>query len=698
MLLLALDTKHLFSTVKMKKITLLAFALLMSVVGYSQYYSLDWDLGQNPGGLNNDAEFPRGGGLPADWTWIASGPISDWQEVPLPFKFTFDGTEYSRIKVGNGIVTFDLAASTFPGNTPSNLPHTDIPNTSIAIWGINVGSGDFLVSKTFGSAPNRQYWIQFNTAKAAGLNDGWAYWSIVLEEGTNNIYIVDQRNNCVQGQQLCTGKTAFTLGIQIDGSTAYEIAGSPAVANRSGNDATPADNVYYAFYPGVQPDDDVMVSDLALERDHVLANGAIDIKGTIRNIGAKELNSIDLVYKVDGGTEVVDQITGLSVASGASYNFSHKTPFTPASSGNYKIDLEAKLPNGNADADASNNTASVDIRVHDKIFVRKPLYEIFTSSTCGPCNPGNTNFHDVIGAVENECVYIKYQQSWPGTGDPYCTQESNTRRTYYGVNSIPRMEIDGGWDGNAGSFTSQMHTDAVAVPAFMDIKAELVRWGKHVEVSVDIEPVTDFPGNNLLHIAIMEATTFDNAKTNGEFEFKQVMKKMMTGGSGINLGSLKKDVKVDRDFTWDFKGDYTLPADGTQGNWINHNLTHSVEDFEELMVAVWVQNQDTKEVFQSTYAVRMNASVADLASESKFTVYPNPAENQANINFELTGASNVSVSVITTSGQEVQAVNAGMLNAGENNVNVDLSNLNAGVYYVQLKTDFGVFTKPVTVK
>lgn len=260
------------------------------------------------------------------------------------------------------------------------------------------------------------------------------------------------------------------------------------------------------------------------------------------------------------------------------------------------------------------------------------------------------------------------------------------------------MEVDGGWDGNASSFTTQMHSDATGLPAFMEITAESIQWGKHVEVNVEVNPASDFQGNNTLHVAIMEKLTFNNEKTNGEAEFENVMKKMMTGAVGINLGTLKKDTKVERKFTWNFKGDYTLPFDGQSSNWINHNTAHSVEEFEDLIVAVWIQNASTKEVHQATYATQTNTSVVDMTQESKFTMYPNPATDVTSVSFDLTTGSDVQVSVLNVSGQEVAVSNAGVLNAGENTVDVDVSNLTKGVYYVQLVTDFGTFTKPLTVQ
>ncbi|MCB9261946.1 MAG: Omp28-related outer membrane protein [Flavobacteriales bacterium] len=682
----------------MKKFTLILLALSLSIVGKSQYYILDWELGQNPGNLNNDPEYPVGGGLPNTWTTVMTGPVTGWSgDINIPFTFNFNGSDYTTCKVGEGLLTFGTPSS-YPGNTNAALPSTSLPDNTIAIWGITVGSGDFIVSKTFGSSPNRQFWVQMNTAGHPNLKSGWAYWSIVLEEGTNNIYIVDQRNQCTNGTTACTDKTAFTVGLQFDGSNAISLAGSPSVQNRAGNDATPVDNVYYAFYPGTQAGEDIMLTDIDMKPDYVLANGSASVKGTFRNIGANAITSFDINYSVNGGADVTQNISGVNIAPGAYYNFTHPTAYTFPQIGKFDIKVWTSMPNGNADANMANDEMNFTFNVHDKVFQRLPLYEIFTSSTCGPCNPGNANFHNVIDSKEDECVYIKFQQSWPGTGDPYCTAESNDRRNYYAINSIPRMEIDGGWDGNAQSFTAQMHNDSKDKPSFVGITATATKmYGKTVAVNIELDPAADFSGTNLLHVAIVEGTTYQNVKSNGETEFTHVMKKMMTGGSGQNIGTLTKGSKVSKTYSYTFNGDYKLPADGSQANWINHTTANSVEEFSDLQVIVWLQNSTTKEVYQAAYA-DLTSGVIDLTASNSFNIYPNPATNNVNVEFDLTGSSNVEVKVLNTNGQELSTENLGNLSQGSNSATIDVSNLAAGVYYIQLVTDFGMVTKPVTVQ
>ncbi|MBL0071768.1 MAG: hypothetical protein IPP34_08130 [Bacteroidetes bacterium] len=78
--------------------------------------------------------------------------------------------------------------------TSQLLPSALIPDNSVCVWGLQAtGANDNIVVKTFGTAPNRQYWIFFTSYSIPGNTAGWTYWSIVLEETSNKIYLVDQR-------------------------------------------------------------------------------------------------------------------------------------------------------------------------------------------------------------------------------------------------------------------------------------------------------------------------------------------------------------------------------------------------------------------------------------------------------------------------------------------------------------------------
>ena len=124
------------------------------------------------------------------------------------------------------------------------------------------------------------------------------------------------------------------------------------------------------------------------------------------------------------------------------------------------------------------------------VAVRQPLIEVFTSSTCGPCAPANTTFTNLMGQqTAGDYNFIKYQMSWPGSGDPYYTTEAGTKRTYYGVNSVPNAQIDGGWNGHAGQITQTILNDFKAVPAFVELGGYYYVDSQTVHMDFTIDPL-----------------------------------------------------------------------------------------------------------------------------------------------------------------------------------------------------------------
>ena len=207
----------------MKK-TILSLMALVSLGAFAQtgYYVAPGTGSGNPGGLNGDAEYPPGGGLPTGWTTLITGPQNEmWSASQnMPFAFKFNDQDVTSYKVAaNGVVTFDVATTITPSAVNGDLPNAGIPNQSVCVWGAGAtATGDYVISKTFGTAGKRQHWIQYNSCSEANIGTGWVYLSIVFEEGTNNIYIVDQRYNGTAASKL-------SLGLQIDGSTAVKLSG-----------------------------------------------------------------------------------------------------------------------------------------------------------------------------------------------------------------------------------------------------------------------------------------------------------------------------------------------------------------------------------------------------------------------------------------------------------------------------------------
>jgi hypothetical protein len=552
-----------------------------------------------------------------------------------------------------------------------------------------------IITKTVGTAPNRQHWIQFNFFGEPNIDDGWTYWGVVLEETTNNIYIVDMKTLPVKGGALTSGNVKMSLGIQIDGSTAISVDGSPEVKAQqtTKNIFTAEDNSYYTFAPGTQPSDDLINKGIEMDKYVLLSDGPFDVTVNVRNLGADALSFAEVHYSVDGGASAGGAVTtSTNIPSLANGTLTSPTKWSPAGVGKYMIKAWSANPNGNADGNALNDTATFEVQVVDALVQRKMLNEVFTSSTCGPCRPGNVNYNDVINGRENHST-IKYQVWWPGTGDPYCTQEVRTRAGYYSVNSVPRMEVDGGWDGNAGSFSASLYESQEAIPSFLKISGVAKNtWKNTISIDVELDPVADYSSTNLkLFAAIVEETTYDNKKTNGETEFEMVMKKMMPSATGMALSPMTKGTKVTKTLSHEFKGDWRLPLDGSAAQHINHNTENSIETWDDLKIVVWVQDFVTKEVIQSnTFAVASNATES---LEKVVRVFPNPAEDMFNIKASSMSSEVAKVEVTNVQGQIVYT--SDMVN-GEHQINT--ATWQAGVYMVSVEGANQHFSTKVVVR
>jgi hypothetical protein len=679
----------------MKRILLSIFALSAAALSAQSGYYLSPCAGTgNPGNLNADPEYPVGGGLPATWSTVMSGAKTspEWSAAQaIPFGFQFNGSDVSSFKVSStGVLTFDINSSVAaPAAANEALPSANIPDQSVCVWGLTLNaSGDYIVSKTFGTAPNRQLWLMYASATEANIGTGWSYMSIVLEESSNNIYVVDQRVQCVKNGAQCTDKTKLTVGMQIDGSTAISHASSPAFACSNNNDPTPADNRYFAFMPGTQPVDAAAATSVNLAPYLKLSEAPFTVKVDVVNQGSASLSSVDFEYSTDGTNWIAGTASGLSVATCATSTISHPTTWTPSAVGTYTVSVRLTKVNG---TDVTAPTLTKTVQVVDQFVKRKILNEVFTSSTCGPCKAGNANYLTVIDGRTDHST-IKYQVWWPGTGDPYCTDEVRTRTSFYGINSVPRMEVDGGWDQNASSFTTALYDDFSAKPAFVEISATAsLTWKNQITADITLNPLVDFTGSNIrLFGAIVEGTTYWNIKSNGETQFEDVMKKMMPDANGMLLtGGLAKGTPVTKQLSYAFVGNYRLPLDGTSAQHIKHASENSVETWDDLKVVIFVQDMTTKEVLQSETIELAMTSVEDVAAGVH--VFPNPANEVIFVRSK--DAVNASIELTNVQGQVVYT---GSLNNGV--CQIPTQALAEGMYVVRLATATGVHSSKVMVR
>jgi len=219
------------------------------------------------------------------------------------------------------------------------------------------------------------------------------------------------------------------------------------------------------------------------------------------------------------------------------------------------------------------------------------MYEEFTSSTCSPCASfNNSTFNPFIATHGHEITLVKYQMNWPSSGDPYYTAEGGVRRTYYGVNSVPDLYVDGKVCGTNTTAVNNAFNTSKATMTYLDIQSEHEIQGNNVIIDCNILPYANYSGVSV-QIAVLERKTTQNATTNGETEFHNVMMKMVPDATG-SMVSLTANQPYNMKYTVDMSGT-------------------NVEEMSDLIVAIFVQASN-KEILNSNYSTETGSMILSM--------------------------------------------------------------------------------------
>ncbi len=414
----------------------------------------------------------------------------------------------------------------------------------------------------------------------------------------------------------------------------------------------------------------LVTNDLGLETINVspylLTSTSNNITGSFKNNGINVVNTATLNWQVDGGTIYSQNLTGLNLVAGATYNYSHTTQWTPTT-GNYSLKVWVSNPNGSTDNYLTDNETTKTIRVASNSTAKKPLLEKFTSSTCGPCASFNGSvFTPYYTTNSSNVSLINYQVNWPGSGDPYYTAETGVRRTYYQVSGAPTLFINSKTSGSGSTAALQTEVNnAAASPGYFAVSATKNLVGNVMNVDVSTMPYLN--GQFRLFVAVVEKTTTGNTASNGETSFKNVMMKMMPDANGTIL-----NCTADASITTSLSVDLS---------------TTFVEEYTDLDVIVFVQDYASKEIMNSSVATQMLSNSSFNIAQIK--VFPNPSNGVFTIDTILS----TDVKVLDITGKEVykasNVTNQGALN---------LTNLQKGVYMLKMKNENGEQTEKIIIK
>jgi outer membrane protein Omp28/type IX secretion system substrate protein len=704
----------------MKKLFTLALCVLFLIPLFSQYYLVSSvNAGKNPGNLNNDAEQPSAwltGNLTGYTEIMPSTATPTWTTAQtIPFSFAYNGIAVTQYYASNtGVVTFFPAPGTPPPAQNTALPSVDIPNMSVMVWGLEInGSNDAIVSKTFGTAPNRQHWIIWASASQVGLGSGsqWAYWGIVLEETTNTIHIVDMRNYSQSG-----GNVKLTAGMQIDAVTAISVPGSPKLgANNTatgGNGSDASDNSYYSFMYGTQPNYDLELSAIIIGNNDGTAqlNANNDIKGTVINRGVKTITSFDVSYTIDGANKHAHTFSGVSIAPNTTYDFTHGNPWKPTTGGGTVKEVKvwtSKL-NANPDDNPANDTMSNHCFLNMGISgTKNVLLEEFTTVPCGFCPDGALVVEDILANHTNVIATgVHAGFGTDGMTIPAATSYANAFTTGAPTAVIDRKYFEG--ESNVAisrSIWEQKVVDQLnsLTPCNVILSGTYKTATRELNLKVDANFVDFAPkADYRVTIQVIEDSV---TGTGSQFDQRNYYSKDGNAVGGPNhpfyplpdpiVGYVHKLVLSDVvNGIW---GEAGIVGNQPQPNdQFSKNYTYAVpQDMDENQVYLIalvskydndVENRTVLNAVQVKLTDLINVGIDDpIGSFNVNPVYPNPASDIAFLSFDLDQTLPVHIKVFDAFGKNTSFIKTGIYAPGNHVIGINTSNYSSGVYMINIE-------------
>ncbi len=328
------------------------------------------------------------------------------------------------------------------------------------------------------------------------------------------------------------------------------------------------------------------------------------VSASVLNMGNTVIDEVNVSWLSYAGIERDSTFTGLGLGFTESVQLDFDGSWI-SPLGSHDLKMWINSVNGGNDMNQENDTLVKAIEYQSVVYPVIPLYEEFTSSTCGPCAGFNSSFVPWCNQHADEITLIKYQMSWPAPGDPYYTAEGGTRRNYYGVNAVPQLIGQGRDIGANVSSANSLLIQTQSQTSTFNIASTFKMTGSTISITTNI---LSFANTSSLkvHNVIVEKLTTENTGNNGETSFEHVMMKMMPSASGANK-TFSSGVPAQFQYTYDMS-------------------TTNVEEMDDLLVVCFIQDNSSKEIVQSAYG-EQDTDYSDEARLSEITLDGIPIED-----------------------------------------------------------------------
>ncbi|MEI8087616.1 MAG: T9SS type A sorting domain-containing protein [Paludibacter sp.] len=723
----------------MKKLLLSAALLLGTGSIFAQYYVIKSMGTTSPYALN-----------PTSVTTIISGTSAQTNVLSgllnLPFtnwKF-YGNTVYAFKASTSGYITFD-SSQTVDNKNNIALPSASAPKNAIfAFWDdqtiLNLSTYTSDVnSSTYGSSPNRVFVVQWRLAQGAASTSNVTYYAIRLYEAGGFDIVENYGFGTFSATIGCQNSTG-TVGTQVSGSPSLNFGGNNGSYNAALSDV-------YTFKTGTQVaiDAHIVGSKTPLNTSNTSVSIAVDAT----NMGSASITTANFNYSINGGATVSGSLSGaIPGSSSVPTMITHPVNFVGSASDvgllkTVKVWLSA-INGGTATSD----TFTLNFVINKGITGNKQvLIEEGSGGWCGYCVDGHLILRDILAAnpkvvgvvhhnsdgmstTTGEIINTTYQTGYPyGTVDKFLFNGQATvglNRGQWAAMATTRLSAITPLNISIANRTYNATTRVVD----FDVKVDFVDY-IYGDLRVNVYIVEDAVRGPMLSTTSTTWTQHSYyAKTGSAaggashelynqpeyfygYNHNHVVRNILTtpyGQSGIIPAlSLLNDSKTQH-------YSYTLPAlvsvadadypgntnIDTKYQYTKAGPAQNKPGSTKIVAFISVYNPDPTKV-QILNVVEVPLAFGVGVDEVKTNtvigaqIFPNPTSGITQVDFNLTSTSNVTVEIIDIVGKKVMDVRQGAFSTGEHSVYFDASNLNNGIYFVNIKSAEGSATQKFVV-
>lgn len=457
----------------MKKTLLLTVVLLLSVMVSAQSR------------LSYISEHFDSEDIPDGWTFEGDGSIENWQI----WQTHMAGGEPNEIKL--------YWKPSFTGVARMVTPAVDLSGVSEVTLSFKGFLDNYQNSHTLGIATT---------------SDNGATWNIAWQ----NTYSNDNQGQHSITQNIKTsdiGKENVKFCIFFEGTSGYI-------------------NGWYFDDIEIFTIDELNLGILSFNMPDIIGINNNDVSFIVKNTGSNNVTNFSASYQIDDNEAVVENFK-INIASleEQEITFEKKLSTTP---GSHSLTISI-LDVNNSQDNEEDNVMTKELDIAYGSIQRTPMIEHFSSPTCAPCVMVNEAMELLTKKYQGKYTYTKYPLDYPAPGDIYFNDECRTKKAYYNIMSAPTIIFDGDFYGNSEIIDADFEKQ-YQKPAYIDIKGtfNVNNEDSTINVTIDVLPYTNIPEKKLF-VSVNEKTTTENQSYNGEKEFHHIMMKMLADANGNDI-------------------------------------------------------------------------------------------------------------------------------------------------------------------